>query len=115
MTDSYTYLLLKAVITLVFVLGLLGLSLYALKYYMNRAGKQGTRLASPVRVLNTFFLGQKKNLAIVEVAGEVLVLGITPSAVTFLTRLEKGEAVEELKKTQGSRSRTILNLFNQGV
>lgn len=113
MTDSYTYLLIKAVITLTFVLGLLGVSLYALKYYLKRSGKgAGARVTAPVRVLNTFFLGQKKNLTIVEVAGEVLVLGVTPTSVSFLTKLEKNESVEELKRAAGSGPRNILSLFN---
>lgn len=113
MTDSYTYLLIKAVITLTFVLGLLGVSLYALKYYLKRSGKgAGAGGANPVRVLNTFFLGQKKNLTIVEVAGEVLVLGVTPASVSFLTKLEKKESVEELKRAAGSGQRNILSLFN---
>lgn len=113
MTDSYMYLLIKAILTLTFVLGLLGVSLYALKHYMNRTGKgQASKVSAPVKVLSTFFLGQKKNLTVVEVAGEVLVLGVTPASVTFLTKLEKKEAVEELKKANGSRSRNILSLFN---
>jgi flagellar biogenesis protein FliO len=113
MTDSYTYLLIKAVITLTFVLGLLGVSLYALKYYLKRSGKGASaRGANPVRVLNTFFLGQKKNLTIVEVAGEVLVLGVTPASVSFVAKLEKSESVEELKRAAGSGQRNILSLFN---
>ncbi|MBI5467568.1 MAG: flagellar biosynthetic protein FliO [Deltaproteobacteria bacterium] len=113
MTDSYTYLLIKAIITLTFVMGLLGVSLYALKYYLKRSGKgKSVRVANPVRVLNTFFLGQKKNLTIVEVAGEVFVLGVTPTSVSFLTKLEKNESVEELKRAAGSGPRNILSLFN---
>ena len=113
MTDSYTYLLIKAVITLSFVLGLLGASLYALKYYMNKGGKgQRSKGLSPVRVLNTFFLGQKKNLTIVEVAGEVFVLGVTPTTVSFLAKLEKNGTVEELQRAAGSGQRNILSLFN---
>lgn len=113
MTDPYTYLLVKSVITLTFVLGLLGVSLYALKYYMKGTGKgAGARGKNPVRVLNTFVLGQRKNLTIVEVAGEVFVLGITPGSVSFLTKLENNESVEELKRAAGSGQRNILSLFS---
>jgi len=113
MTVSYSYMLVKAVITLTFVLALLGVTLYALKYYLRRyPSRSGARGVSPVRVLNTFFLGQKKNLTVVEVAGEVLVLGVTPTSVSFLTKLEKSESVDELKKSISSRQRNILSLFN---
>lgn len=114
MNDSYMYLLVKAIITLGFVLGLMGASLYALKYYMGRkGGKAGSsRPGDPVKVLKTFFLGQKRNLTIVEVAGEVLVLGVTPTSVNLITKLERRESVEELRKISGSRARNILSLFN---
>ncbi|HAO93669.1 MAG: flagellar biosynthetic protein FliO [Deltaproteobacteria bacterium] len=112
MTGSYAYLLVKAVLTLVFVLGLLGVSLYALKWYMAKGGKTSSRGPSPVKVLFTAVLGQKKNLAIVEVAGEVIVLGITPNAISFLTKIEKNETIEELKKGNGRRG--LLGLFQGG-
>jgi len=113
MTGSYAYLLVKAVLTLVFVLGLLGVSLYALKWYMAKGGKTASgRGPSPVKVLFTAVLGQKKNLAIVEVAGEVIVLGITPNAISFLTKIEKNETIEELKKGNGRRG--LLGLFQGG-
>ncbi|MBI1911751.1 MAG: flagellar biosynthetic protein FliO [Deltaproteobacteria bacterium] len=116
MTDSYTYLLIKAILTLVFVLGLLGVSFYALKSYMAKGGKKGqNRFANPVKVITTSFLGQKKNIAIVEVAGEMLVLGITPTSITFLTRIERGEAIEELKKLESSRSKNFLSIFQNGI
>lgn len=117
MTD-YTYLLIKAVITLVFLLGLFVLSVYAIRLYMGRKSTAGgaaeARNYSPVRVLFTSVLGAKKSLAIVEVAGEVLVLGVTPTSINFLTRIEDNMAVEELKK-RGGRRRALLNIFQGGL
>lgn len=112
MTDSYSYLLIKAVLTLVFVLGIMGAVLYAVRYYMRRSGRGGAaKASSPIRVLSTFFLGQKKNLAIVEVAGEILVLGITPNSITCLTRVDRAGASEELKKMEASRARPFFDIF----
>lgn len=115
MNGSYAYLFAKAVLTLIFVLGLLGLALYALKAYVGRnsKGKPG-RLQAPVRVLNTTLLGQKKNLAIVEVAGEVILLGITPTSVNFISKITDSAAVEELKKNSGP-GRGLLNIFGGGL
>ncbi|MBI5901892.1 MAG: flagellar biosynthetic protein FliO [Deltaproteobacteria bacterium] len=112
MTESYSYLLIKAVLTLVFVLGVMGAALYAVRHYMRRSGSGGgAKPSSPIKVLSTFFLGQKKNLAIVEVAGEVLVLGITPNSITCLTKVERNEAVQELKKLETSRAIPFFNIF----
>lgn len=114
MNEPYLYLLIKAVITLVFVLGLLAASLYAVRLYMGRKGmaRNGGKPFVPVKVLTTSLLGQKKNLAIVEVAGEILVLGLTPNSISFLTKVEKAEAVEELRKLQGRKG--LFNIFQGG-
>lgn len=112
MTDSYSYLLIKAVLTLVFVLGLMWAALYAVRRYTRKSGGWGgAKPSSPIRLLSTFFLGQKKNLAIVEVAGEVLVLGVTPNSITCLTKVERNEAVQELRKLESSRTIPFLNVF----
>ncbi len=119
MTGSYAYLLIKAILTLAFVLGLLALCVYAVRLYMNGRGGakgagSGARREAPVKVLFTSFLGAKKNLAIVEVAGEVLVLGVTPTTINFLTRIEDCRAVEELKRNRG-RKHPFLNMFQGGL
>ncbi len=113
MNGSYLYFLAKALLTLVFVLGLMFAFLYVLRYFMGR-GKGGIQgLKSPIRVVSTFFMGQKKNLAIVEVAGEWLVLGVTQNSITMLTKLESPDSIEELKKISGSRKASLFNLFNR--
>lgn len=114
MTDSYLYLLIKAVITLVFVLGLMIAALYALRYFTGGGARfNGSRGRNPVRVISTIFLGQKRNLAVVDVAGELILIGITPGAINLLTRIKRPEAIEEIKKITETktRTRTILNFF----
>lgn len=115
MMDSYMFLLIKSILTLVFVLGLLGASLYILKRYMGRKGAGENSKPSTIRVVTTSFLGPKKNLAVVEVAGEMLVLGLTPTAITFLAKIEGREAVDELKKLKDSKHRPLLSLFQSGL
>lgn len=114
MNDSYTYLLVKSILTLVFMIGLFGLAMWALKRFMkgSASGKGGP--ANPVKVVTTAFLGPKKNIAVVEVAGEMLVLGLTPASITFLSRIENKDAVEELKKLKDSKRRPILSLLQGG-
>ncbi|MFQ5736243.1 MAG: FliO/MopB family protein [Thermodesulfobacteriota bacterium] len=121
MTGSYTYLLIKALLTLVFVLGLLAMSVYAIRFFMNRRTDkggtgpgQGAKGGAPVKVLFTSFLGAKKNLAVVEVAGTVLVLGVTQSSISFLTKIEDEGAVEELKRHR-ARKNPLLGIFQGGL
>lgn len=115
MNGQYGYMLVKAVVTLSFVLGLVGLSLYALRYWIRKGGQAGAgKRKSQVRVLNTAFLGNKKNISIVEAAGEILVLGITPTTITFLTKIEEPAVVEELKGLKNSGTGSLFGFLNNG-
>ncbi len=98
MNGSYLYLFLKSLVMLGVVLALLAGALYALKFWM--AGRKGpsSDTAVPFRVISTLFLGQKRNLAVVEVAGEYLVIGITTNTITCLTKLDSPDAVSSIKK-----------------
>jgi flagellar biogenesis protein FliO len=116
MTDSYLYLLVKSILTLLFVLGLMGAALYALRLYMRKTGTASVKGAkAPVRVITTAFMGPKRNIAVVEVAGEVLVLGLTPQSITFLTKIEDAAAKEEMKKFGENRKRPLLGLLQGGI
>lgn len=113
MNGSYLYFLVKALLMLLFVLGLMFAFLWVLRYFMNKgagAGIQG--LKSPIRVVSTFFMGQKKNLTIVEVAGEWLLLGVTQNSISMLAKLENPDAIEALKKIGGSRKTSLFGFFN---
>jgi flagellar biosynthetic protein FliO len=50
-----------------------------------------------VKVLSTGFLGPKKTIALVEVAGEVLVLGISDGNISLLTQIHDDERIEKIK------------------
>ncbi len=112
MTDSYLYLLLRGVLTLVLVLGLMGIFLYALKHFM-RSPVAGSGSFTPMKVLSSSFLGQKKNVAIVDVAGEILVLGITQNSITLLAKVEQPEIKEELRKMNARRPRPFFNFISK--
>jgi flagellar biogenesis protein FliO len=82
------------------VLGLMFLIFFGFKKYVlkNTAFGGGNKL---VNVLGTWFLGPKKNIALVEVAGEVLVLGISQESITLLSSIIDEEKIEEIKNASG--------------
>jgi flagellar protein FliO/FliZ len=82
------------------VLGLMFLIFFGFKKYVlkNTAFGGGNKL---VNVLGTWFLGPKKNIALVEVAGEVLVLGMTQDNITLLSSIIDEEKIEEIKNASG--------------
>ncbi len=50
-----------------------------------------------VQVLGTGFLGPRNNIALVEVAGDVLVLGISNDNITLLSHIEDEEKIADIK------------------
>lgn len=52
-----------------------------------------------VRVLGTGFLGPKKSIVLVEVVGEILVLGMANDNISLLTHIQDKEKIEKIKAT----------------
>nr|NIP99746.1 flagellar biosynthetic protein FliO [Nitrospinaceae bacterium]NIR53874.1 flagellar biosynthetic protein FliO [Nitrospinaceae bacterium]NIS84288.1 flagellar biosynthetic protein FliO [Nitrospinaceae bacterium]NIT81095.1 flagellar biosynthetic protein FliO [Nitrospinaceae bacterium]NIU43377.1 flagellar biosynthetic protein FliO [Nitrospinaceae bacterium] len=50
-----------------------------------------------IQVLGTGFLGPRKNIAIVEVAGEVLVLGVSNDNISLLATIREKDRIEQIK------------------
>ena len=79
---------LKAGASFLLVLGLMALSAYFMKRYFGpRFGVwRPDRL---IQVLARTYVGAKKEIALIEVGEEYLVVGITANQISLLTRLEK--------------------------
>lgn len=95
---------------LALVLGVIFLLFFGFKKFVlkNTVFGGGEKL---VNVLGTGFLGPKKNIVLVEVAGEVLVLGMSQDHIALLTSITDPEKIEEIKST-GSKGGSGLN-WNQ--
>ena len=86
---------LKMAGALVTVVVLLMGVLFLLKRFM---GESSANVGGPiVRLLGGLRLGQGKAIMLVEVAGEVLVLGSTARELTLLSRVEDVERIEKLR------------------
>ena len=88
------------------VLGLMFLIFFGFKKYVlkNTAFGGGNKL---VNVLGTWFLGPKKNISLVEVAGGVLVLGVSQENITLLSSVTNEAKIEEIKNASGTRRNTV--------
>jgi flagellar protein FliO/FliZ len=76
---------LKTGAMLCIVLGILILTLYLMKKFVfPREKAKGDLL---IKVLSTMHLSSKERLEVLEIAGEKIVLGITPGSISFLTKL----------------------------
>jgi flagellar biosynthetic protein FliO len=93
---------LKMVTTLSLVLGLIFLLFFGFKkYVLKNTAFGGGKL---VQVLSTNFLAPKKNIALVEVAGEILVLGVSDQNISLLTSIREPGRIEEIKNAHGDNS-----------
>ena len=94
MDDPFSSLV-KMFSSLLLVLGIILTLAFVVKRFMgSRLGPW--RNASLVKVLSTTYLGPKKEIAIVEVGQQYLVLGITPTQISLLTRLEQAPFSEKM-------------------
>ena len=75
--------------------GLLGV-FYLLKRYLKRDA--GGVKGQFIRVIANQYVGIKKNIALVEVPGSVLVVGISNDKISLLTRIEDKEVLEDLQQ-----------------
>ncbi len=116
MTESYAYQMAKMLLALAVVLALFGGIAYLFKRYVFGRGGGFGRLGgsnAPVKVLSRNYIESRKNIAIVDVAGEILVLGITPASITYLTKLEEPEAIEAVRNSRRRGSRSFVDIFQE--
>lgn len=90
---------LKMVYMMLVVLGILFSIFYLFKKFVWKnsafAGQD-----KPVNVISTGYLGSKKSIALVEVAGEVLVLGIANDNISLLSNIRDQNKVEKIKNPE---------------
>ena len=78
------------------VLGGLLVVFYLFKRYLKRDGGGGP--GQLIRVIANQYIGIKKNIALVEVPGAILVIGISNDRISLLTKIEDEEHLESLRQ-----------------
>jgi flagellar biogenesis protein FliO len=59
-----------------------------------------------IRVLSSKLIAPQKHISLVEIAGEVLALGVTSQQITFLTKIENQEMVKKSLSPRDIRPQT---------
>lgn len=93
-TISLLSALFKAAGALALVVGIMLLLLFLIK----KIGLSRNRLRpnSLIRILDIHSLAPKKHVAVIEVAGEFVVVGITDQQISMLTKLDKNDLADSL-------------------
>ena len=84
---------LRAILSLVFVLGVLALSVWALRRGALRLPALKARASIVVETATS--LGDRRSLAIISVEGRRLLIGLTPGSVSLIANLESASAVPD--------------------
>ena len=93
MTGDYLFSGLKMVGVLILMIAAMG----GLHLYARRMLKQGLTISGRrrLRVLESIFLGPKKSIALVEVPGGALVVGVTGDRISLLDKIPADRMPEE--------------------
>jgi len=101
----------KMIMTLSLVLGFVFLLFFGFKkYVLKNTVFGGEKL---IQVVSTNYIAPKKNISLVEVAGEILVLGISDQNISLLTSIREPERIEEIKKAHGGNAGSAA--WQQGI
>ena len=80
---------------LLLVLGIFIGVIYLLRRVLKRdAAVPGRKL---IRIIDRSYIGVKKSVALMEVSGKILVLGVTNDHISLLTLIEDPDSVERLR------------------
>ena len=71
-------------------------------YFAKRILKRqvGNSKEKMIRVLDSSYIGVKKNISLVEIPGAILVLGITNDNISLLSKIENQEIINGYKKVE---------------
>ncbi len=96
---GFTGSVIKMVASLAIVLSVMFAIVFLVKKYLGR--KIGlTGQDQKIKVLTSTYLGPRKSIALVEVAGEKIVVGVTAANITMLTKLGREEDFSEILDQQ---------------
>ena len=86
---------LKTFAMLCIVVAILILVLFLMKRFFYL--KDGSGHGQLIKILSSHHVSPKERIALIDVVGEKIVIGITPENITFLTKIEKSEALDRIE------------------
>ena len=99
-----------SLLKMVAALGILIALLFAALYIVKRVFGKKMGIAGQdqsIRVITSAYLGPKKSIALVDIAGERIVVGITQDHISMLTKLGKGGEFREILQEQVSADEKV--------
>ena len=94
--------LFSASLKMAYTLGLVLAAMFIIFHLFKKFGLKNSVFGGegkPIKVLSTGFLAPRKSIALVEVAGDVLVIGISNDQISLLGNVQDPERIEQIKGT----------------
>jgi flagellar protein FliO/FliZ len=91
----------KMLAALALVLGGLGVFFYFAKRMMRK--NIGTSGGEMIRILANQYIGLKKNIALVQIPGAILVVGIAGDSICLLTKIEDKTILDQIHDQRSGR------------
>jgi flagellar protein FliO/FliZ len=111
-TASFLSSLVKMVFALAVVLGMMIGAMYFLKKLLHNATPAMDR-GSLIRILASRYLGPKNSILVVDVAGQIIVVGLTNQQMTVLTTVSDKEQLQKLRSVQINEDISMLPIMHQ--
>jgi len=109
---SFLPSLVKMLFALALVLGLMIGAMYFIKKILHANAPEMDR-GSMIRILASRYLGPKNSILVVDIAGELIVVGLSNSQMTMLTTISDKEALDMLRNIKNSDNISSLPLSQQ--
>jgi len=91
---------LKTFAMLCIVVAILILVIFLMKRFFYL--KDGSGHGQLIKILSSHHVSPKERIALIDVVGEKIVIGITPENITFLTKIEKSEALDRIESLEAA-------------
>lgn len=108
---SLAMAMIKMFFALIMVIGLILLALHGAKRL--KVLQERTTGANIIKVLATKVLAPRKYVSVIEVGGEIVVVGMSESSINVLTKMEKQKIIEDINSCDGQGGSGEKRVFSQ--
>ena len=98
--------LLKIISALAVTVGVTIVAAYMIKKIMRRTGV-GINNKELIKILSAKYLGPKSSVMLIDVLGNIMVIGVSSSKISLLTEIVDSESLEQLKDIHGQKGKSV--------
>jgi len=98
--------LLKIISALAVTIGVMVVAAYLFKKIVKK-GEGEINGSELIKILSAKYLGPKSSIMLIDVLGNIMVIGVSSSKISLLTEIVDSEPLEQLKNIQGQEGKRI--------